>query len=100
MHSAQPSETYEYSILAGKTLEKYLLGKYTRNASAESYVLGCVEADYENSGEKLGRRVCRLDELKVLLSARTKFWDKTATMFVNAYKCQQDPTSARFKPAF
>jgi hypothetical protein len=53
---------HEYSILAGKALEKYLLGKYTRNASAESYVLGCVEADYENSGEKLGRRVCRLDE--------------------------------------
>jgi hypothetical protein len=41
--------------LAGKAPGKYLLGKYTRNASAESYVLGCVEVDDENSGEKLGR---------------------------------------------
>jgi len=48
--------------LAGKALGKYLLGKYTRNASAGSYVLGCVDADDENSGEKLGRRVCRIDE--------------------------------------
>jgi len=48
--------------LAGKALGKYLLGKYTRNASAGSYVLGCVDADDENSSEKLGRRVCRIDE--------------------------------------
>lgn len=61
MHAAQTSETNEYSILAGKALGKYLLGKYTRNACAESYVLGCVEADDENSGEKLGRRICRID---------------------------------------
>jgi len=62
VHAAQPSETNEYSILAGKALGKYLLGKYTRNASAESYVIGCVEADDENSGKKLGRVFCRLDE--------------------------------------
>jgi hypothetical protein len=35
VHDAQPSETNEYSILAGKALGKYMLGKYTRNASAE-----------------------------------------------------------------
>jgi len=43
VHAALPSETNEYSILAGKTLGKYLLGKYTRKASAGSYVLGCLE---------------------------------------------------------
>jgi len=48
--------------LAGRALGKYLLGIYTRKASAGSYVLGCVEADEENSGEKLSRRVCRTDE--------------------------------------
>jgi hypothetical protein len=72
--------------LAGKALGKYLFGKYTRKASAESFVLGCVEADDENSDEKLGRIVCRKDEWKVLLSARTEVWNKTATRFVSAYE--------------
>jgi hypothetical protein len=62
VHATQPSETNEYNILVGKALKKYLLGKYTRNGSAASYLLGCGEADDENSGEKLGRRVCRTDE--------------------------------------
>lgn len=62
MHAAQPSETNEYSILAGKALGKYMLGKYTRNASEESYELGCMEADNKNSGEQLGRNCCRTDE--------------------------------------
>ena len=62
MHAAQSSETNEYSVLAGKAPGKYLLAKYTRNGSAGSYVLGCVEVHDENSGEKLGRRFCRIDE--------------------------------------
>lgn len=100
MHAAHSSETNEYGVLAGKELGKYLLGKYARNESAGSYELGCVEADYKNSGEQPCRGCCRIDECKVNLSTRTDVWDKTTTSVVTAYTYQRDSIPAILNAAF
>jgi hypothetical protein len=76
VHAAQPSETNEYSILAGKTLGKYMLGKYTRNASAKI------------TGLDARKQITKIQSNNWVGAAQTEVWSKTATMFVSAYKYQ------------